>query len=127
MPPTPGWESVVQCFVITRSRTDKKRGLTTTETVCGITSLPRERADAKRLLKLNREHWQQENLLHWVRDTLFKEDASTLRNRTSQAINAACNSLAIFLLKQEGCKSLTEALEACADNKAIPIGILEKL
>jgi predicted transposase YbfD/YdcC len=127
MPPLTGWESVRQCFKITRIRVEKKRRIMTTETVHGITSLPPGRANAKRLLELNRGHWSIENQLHWVRDTLFKEDACSLRSRAGQAINAACNSLTIFLLKQGGFTSLTHATETCADNKTIPISILEKL
>src|SRR5688572_10786530 len=56
---------VRQCFRLTRTRTmrDRATGLpeTTTETVYGITSLPRERADAGRLLALVRGHWGIEN------------------------------------------------------------------
>ena len=124
MPKTPGWKSVTQCFAIRRTRIDKKRNAVTSETAYGITSLPPLRADAKRLLDLNRGHWGIENKLHWVRDAVFKEDASTLRSKTAQAINAACNSLAIFLLKQAGFQSITQAIETCSDDKSIPIKIL---
>jgi predicted transposase YbfD/YdcC len=124
MPRTHGWESVKQCFAITRTRIDKKRNLSISETAYGITSLPSLRADAKRLLGLNRGHWGIENKLHWVRDSVFKEDASTLRSRNVQTINAACNSLAIFLLKQAGFQSITHAIETCADDKSIPINLL---
>jgi predicted transposase YbfD/YdcC len=124
MPPMPGWKSVQQCFAIERTRIHKKLGTTTTETAYGITSLSPECADAKRLLVLSREHWNIENQLHWVRDTVFLEDQCTLRDPTAQTINAACNSFSIFLLKQAGFNSITHAIEACADNKAIPLNIL---
>ncbi len=124
MPRMHGWESVKQCFAITRTRTDKKRDKSVGETAYGITSLPPPRADAKRLLGLNRGHWGVENKLHWVRDTVFKEDASTLRSASAQAINAAINSFTLFLLKQAGFQSITQATEACADDKSIPINLL---
>ena len=38
-----------------------------------------ERASAADLLKLCREHWTIENKLHWVRDAVFGEDASSAR------------------------------------------------
>ena len=107
-----------------RTRIDKKRGIETSEIAYGISSLSPERADAKRLLSLNRGHWGIENNLHWVRDTAFKEDASTLCTQAAQSINAAMNSLAIFLLKQSGFQSITNAIETCADDKSIPINIL---
>ena len=127
MPRMPGWENVRQCFAIHRTRIDKKRNILSTEIAYGITSLPPPRADAKRLLVLNRGHWGVENKLHWVRDTIFREDASTLRSRSVQAINAAINSFTIFLLKQAGFSSITQALEICADDKAIPINMLVNL
>ena len=47
--------------------------------VAGATSLPRERADAGRLLALVRGHWHIENQSHWVRDVTFDEDRSQVR------------------------------------------------
>lgn len=51
---------VRQCFQLTRTRTLRDRATgefrTTTETVYGITSLPRDRADAGRLLAIVRSH-----------------------------------------------------------------------
>ena len=126
MPRMSGWESIQQCFAIYRSRIDKKRHLSTNEVAYGITSLPPPRADAKRLLGLNRGHWGIENKLHWLRDSVFKEDASTLRSPNAQTINAACNSFTIFLLKQAGFQSITCALETCADDKSFPIRLLCK-
>jgi hypothetical protein len=56
---------VAQCFKLTRTRRlrDRTSGelKTTTETVCGITSLSRERADAAKLLSLVLSHWVIEN------------------------------------------------------------------
>ena len=49
------WAGLKQGFEITRERTIK--GVTTVEVVYGISSLSPERADAKRLLELNRGHW----------------------------------------------------------------------
>jgi predicted transposase YbfD/YdcC len=123
MPPTKGWESAQQCFRIERIITHKKRQYCTREIVHGITSLPPEKADAARLLELNRNHWRIENQLHWQRDTSFKEDFCKLKSTTAQTINAALNSFAIFLLKSIH-TSITEAIETCQDNKSIPINLL---
>ena len=68
---------------MTRERTEK--GETTVEVVYGITSLGRERADAKRLLELTRGHWGIENGLHYVRDVTMGEDASRVRKGSGAA------------------------------------------
>ena len=114
----------MQCFAITRTRIHQKTRKESTEIAYGITSLTAEQANAKQLLQYNRGHWQIENKLHWQRDTSFKEDSSTLRTHTAQALNAACNSFATFLLKLAGFQSITQAMESCADNKSIPINLL---
>src|ERR1035437_6709983 len=66
IPPWLSWPGVEQVCRITRQRTLK--GVTSVEVVLAITSLTRLRADAKRLLKLTRQHWSIENRLHYVRD-----------------------------------------------------------
>ena len=60
------------------------------------------------LLKLRREHWTLENKLHWVRDTVFQEDASTVRTGTLPQVMAALRNTAISVLRFSGrTKSLT--------------------
>lgn len=56
-----------------------KSGKTRQEVVYLITSLSPEQASPKRLLSLNRGHWEIENRLHWVRDVTFGEDLSQIR------------------------------------------------
>jgi hypothetical protein len=77
---------VRQCFKLTRIRTvrdrDTGQSKSTTETVYGITSLPREQADAARLLSLVRCHWGIENRVFHVRDQSWgKTPAGCARTR----------------------------------------------
>jgi hypothetical protein len=58
---TQDWAGLKQGFALTRERT--VQGVTTRETVYGITSLSVEQADAGRLLALTRGHWGIENPL----------------------------------------------------------------
>jgi predicted transposase YbfD/YdcC len=53
-------------FMIRRTVTEK--GEKRVEVVYGITNLPRKKANAQRLLELNRKHWYIENRLHLRRD-----------------------------------------------------------
>src|SRR5205807_752235 len=71
------WAGIAQVFVIRRYI--KTRHKEREEIVYGMTNLPRNKADAKRLLGLNRKHWSIENRLHYRRDVTLGEDASQVR------------------------------------------------
>src|SRR6185503_17968218 len=95
-----------QCFKLTRTRTCRDRATgelkTTTESVYGITSLPRQRADADRLLAITRAHWGIENKVFHVRDQTMGEDACRVRKRSAPVVlstlrNAVVNVLQILV------------------------------
>ena len=87
---------------IERVRVRLKDNTEQRETVFCVTSLPPEKADATRLLKLNRDHWAIENRLHYVRDTTFDEDRSQVRKRAAPHMMASLRNLAISLLRLAG-------------------------
>ncbi|HEY2417841.1 MAG TPA: transposase [Steroidobacteraceae bacterium] len=72
------------------------------ETVFCITSLTPDKADAPRLLQLNRGHWAIENRLHYVRDWTFDEDRSQVRKRAAPHLMASLRNLAIGLSRLAG-------------------------
>lgn len=74
-------------------------GKTRTEVAYLITSLSPEKASAKRLLALNRGHWEIENRLHWVRDVTFAEDASQVRTGSGPQMMATLRNVAISLIR----------------------------
>jgi predicted transposase YbfD/YdcC len=83
------WSGIAQVFMIKRTVIEKgeERG----EIVYGITSLPRKKAPASRILELNRKHWAIENRLHYRRDMTLGEDASQVRVKGAPAVVAALN------------------------------------
>lgn len=92
-----------------------KSGKTSTEVVYLITSLPQDKADAKRLLALNRGHWEIENRVHWVRDVTFAEDHSQIRTGSGPRVMATLRNLAISLLRlRDASRSIAEALRDLA-------------
>lgn len=97
---------VAQCFKLTRTRTLRDRSTgelkTTTETVCGITSLSRERADAGQLLTIVRGHWGIENKVFHVRDQTMGEDACRVRK---------CSAPVIFSTLRNGVLNVLQTLE----------------
>ncbi len=94
------------------------------EIVFGVTSCPPARADAARLLALNRGHWGIENRLHWVRDVTFDEDRSQVRTGAGPQVMASLRHLAITLLRLAGCTSIAAALRHCARPVTRPLRLL---
>jgi predicted transposase YbfD/YdcC len=86
-----------QVYQITRERWENDEH--TVEVAYRITSLKPEKADAKRLLALDRGHWGIENGLHRVRDVTLGEDACRVRSHNAPQILAAARNLALGLLR----------------------------
>lgn len=102
------WPGLKQVFKVERRRT--VRGQTTREVSYGITSLPRERADAAKLLTLVRDHWGIENRLFHVRDVTFGEDACRVRSGSAPHILSGLRNLCIYLLDAAGFTNKARAL-----------------
>jgi predicted transposase YbfD/YdcC len=68
------WDGLQSFAIVERTRTVGER--TTIERRYYISSLP---ADAERIARAVRSHWEVENRLHWCLDVQFNEDQSTVR------------------------------------------------
>lgn len=90
-----------QVFRIDREITQIKSKKTTRETSYGISSLSTTKADPAEILSLVRGHWSIENRLHYVRDTTFDEDRSSIRSATGQRVMAGLRNLAIGLIRSK--------------------------
>jgi predicted transposase YbfD/YdcC len=88
-----------QIFRIDREITQIKSKKTTHETAYGISSLCAAKADPARILSIVRGHWSIENRLHYVRDTTFDEDRSSIRSATGQRVMASLRNLVIGLIR----------------------------
>ena len=102
------WPGVKQVCKIIRTTTRKNK--TTTEVAYAITSVGRDRVNAKTLLKWNRGHWGIENRLHWVRDETFGEDRCRVRTRAAPQVLAAIRNLAINWLRSHKTVNIAAAL-----------------
>ena len=100
-PKIDGWDSVKQWCQIKRTRWIQ--GSKSVEYAYAITSLSRDQASPKRLLQLNREHWGVESM-HWIKDTLLREDASTTRKKNAPAAIACLRNMKLFFIKKLGMK-----------------------
>jgi predicted transposase YbfD/YdcC len=94
-----------------------EKNRTSRESICGITSLSRDKADAAQLLQLIRCHWEIENSLHYMRDVTFNEDRCRVRSRNKAQSLAAFRNSAITLLRHSSYENIAEGMEILAENK----------
>lgn len=79
-----------------------------------ITSLSREQADARDLLRFQRGHWGIENRLHWVRDVTMGEDKCRARSGNIPQNLAAFRNAALTMLRANGYKEIASTLRLLA-------------
>ena len=117
------WAGLKQGFELTRERT--LRGVTTRETVYGITSLRVEEADATRLLALTRGHWGIENGLHYKRDETLGEDASRIRLGAAPQVMASLRNSIIHLLDStaDSLAAAVRTMSNCFDKALTLLGL----
>ena len=102
------WPHVGQVCQLMRTVTTD--GQTTCEVEYAITSVPREKANAAKLLLWWRDHWKIENQLHYVRDVTLGEDASRIRTGNAPENLASVRNAAIGLLRRLGHTNIAAAL-----------------
>lgn len=107
------WPGQQQVFRLQRTVTSKKTGIRRQAVVYGITSLAPHRADAARLLRLNRRHWRIE-ATHWIRDVTFDEDRSQVRCGHIPQVMAALRNVAIARLRLAGETNIAAACRRLA-------------
>jgi hypothetical protein len=120
-----GWPGARQIGAIRRVRICKRTGeILSDETVCFITSLAPEQADAATLLKLAQGHWTIENKVHYVRDVTMAEDASQLRKGSAPQVMAAFRNLVLSILRWKGFNNIALAFVHNAANPLRPLSYL---
>lgn len=117
----PAWAGIAQVCRITRQRIIG--GKESVEVVYGITSLPRDKADAARLLELARAHWGIENRLHYVRDVTCREDATRTRAENAPQVLAALRNTALTIIRRCGFRPV-EGFEHFAEHREQEIHIV---
>ena len=119
------WPGLQQVYQYTTQQKCKSTGQVKRHVQYGITSLTPQRASAADLLKLRREHWTIENKLHWVRDTVFQEDASTVRTGVIPQVMAAMRNTALTVLRCTGHTKITDALQLLASQPKLAVNLIK--
>jgi hypothetical protein len=92
------------------------------EIAYGVTSLEQKRASAKRLLELNRFHWEIENRVHYVRDVTYDEDRCRIRTGNGPRMMATIRNIALSIARMMGFKYIPDAIRAftfCRSRKEV--------
>ena len=66
-----------------------------------------------------------ENKLHWVRDAVFREDASNVRTGVIPQVMAAMRNTAISVLRFTGWTKITDALQYLAAEPKLAVNIIK--
>jgi predicted transposase YbfD/YdcC len=74
----------------------------------GVTNLTADTVGPDRLAALVRNHWGIESL-HWLRDTVYREDNSTVRTSSGPRVMAGLRNLAVGAHHLAGRRDITEA------------------
>ena len=119
------WPGLQQVYQYTTHQQQKNTGHVKCCVRYGITSLTPERASAADLLKLCRGHWTIENKLHWVRDAVFQEDASSARTGVIPQVMAAMRNTALSVLRFTGRTKITDALQYLAAEPKLAVNLIK--
>jgi predicted transposase YbfD/YdcC len=114
---------VNQVFLIERHVADSTGTPVSAVAALGVASPRPDQAPPAALAGYVREQWSIESL-HWIRDTLYQEDASKVRTRSGPRIMAALRNLAIGALRLAGRTDITEATRWAARSINRPLQIL---
>lgn len=110
-------------FLIERYVHDLAGNPTSAVAALGVASSTNQQLDAAALAHHVREHWAIESL-HWLRDTLYREDNSQVRTRSGPRIMATLRNLAIGALRLFGRTDITEATRWASRDMTRPFTIL---
>ena len=114
---------VSQVLLIERYVSDLAGKLLSAVAALGVASPGPDKASPADLASYVRGQWAIESL-HWLRDTLYREDNSQVRTRSGPRITAAMRNLAIGALRLAGRTDITEATRWASRSMDRPFTIL---
>ncbi|MGZ8802605.1 MAG: ISAs1 family transposase [Mycobacterium sp.] len=122
-PPDLPFPHVDQVWLIERYVTDLAGNPTSAIAALGVTNLHAHRTAPAEIARLVRDHWGVE-ALHWLRDTVYREDDSRARTRSGPRVMASLRNLSIGALHLAGRRDIAEATRWASRNMLRPFRIL---
>ena len=110
-------------WLIERYVTDPAGVPTSAVAALGVTNLRAEQAGPADIATLVQGHWGIESL-HWLRDTLYREDHSRVRTGSGPRVMATLRNLAVGTLHLQGRRDITEATRWLGRNMLRPFQLL---
>ncbi|GAA0425566.1 ISAs1 family transposase [Acrocarpospora corrugata] len=114
---------VSQVWLIERYVTDLRGKPVSAIAQLGVASPDETLATPTDLARYNRDQWRIE-VLHWIRDTLYREDHSRTRTRSGPRVMASLRNLAIGAFRLAGRTDITEATRWACRSMNRPFAIL---
>ena len=122
-PPDLPFPHVDQVWLIERYVTDLAGIPTSAVAALGVTNLHAHRATPADIARLVRDHWGVESL-HWLRDTVYREDHSRVHTRSGPRVMAGLPNLGIGALHLAGRRDIAEATRWAGRNMHRPFQLL---
>ncbi|MDE0554598.1 MAG: ISAs1 family transposase [Candidatus Poribacteria bacterium] len=119
------WPGLRQVYQYHSQRQHLTTGKHTYQTQYGITSLMPEQASPEDLLNCRRRHCTIENKLHWIRDVVFRQDASRVRTAGIPHVMAALRNTALAVLRFTGHTKITQELRTFAANPILAVKLIK--
>lgn len=114
---------VNQVWLVERYVTDTTGQHVSAVAQLGVASHTTAQASPADLARYVQGHWAIE-VLHWIRDTCYREDTSTVRTRSGPRVLASLRNLAIGALRLAGRRDITEATRWACRHMNRPFTIL---
>src|SRR5260370_42435589 len=108
------WGGVAQVYMIRKTVIEK--GEKTITFRYGMTNLPKDMANAERVLELMQNHWRIENRSNYRRDVTLGEYSSQIRINKAPEVLAALNGGILALMDFLGVKNLAKQMRYYASN-----------
>ena len=122
-PPGLPFPHVSQVLLVERTVTDLAGASLSNVANLGVTSLNANRGDPALIAETVRGQWSIESL-HWIRDTLYREDDSHAHTRSGPRVMAALRNLAIGALRPSDRTDIAEATRWATRKMERPFTIL---
>jgi predicted transposase YbfD/YdcC len=113
-----------QAWLVERYVTDPDGTPISAAAALGVTNLEPDRAGPALLAELVRGQWGIESL-HWLRDTVWREDHSTAHTRAGPRVMAALRNLAVGAIRLGGRRDITETTRWATRDMDRPFKILQ--